>query len=232
MADRFDEIMKAAADRADADVNYAAMHASTLKKAQAKKLALRRNVLRYGSVAAAAVLLIGAGIAAFGGGLAGMRAKSGDQAYFAAEQPAALESTKDSLGDAITNGVAPADGAGGAAATSAPETISPPVCGLSGCALYWAEQELELPAVTFGESANVESDETHFLYTVTGCASEDFDAYVALVKDMYPGSAPADEERTACDVSSVSLELMDGQYLFTVSLADGVLTISVQTIEA
>ena len=154
MAEKMDEILRAVADRANAGVDYAAMRSGTLKKAQAKELALRKNISRYGSVAAAAVLLASFGIGALSGGFFGMSAKSEapDNAYFAVQDPAVPESEEQLFGsESATGGSAPTERANGGddrgdaaapstpAATGAPAVEPPGCCGLDSASLYWAE---------------------------------------------------------------------------------------------
>ena len=238
MADRLDDLLNYAADQADAGVDYAAMHASILKKAQVKKLALRRNVIRYGSVAAAAVLLVTVGLAALGQnlGMKQMSERGGDMAFYAAEQPQANDAIpEEAAGGETIVGVAPnpeIDAAQGdfGSAVNDDNTTPPPGCGIAGCdTLYWAEQELELPAVAFGDSTSVESDEAHYRFTVTGATMEDYDAYAALVTGMYPGSAFTTDDTGCVSAYKSSAELMDGQYRITLSLAGDELTVGVQT---
>jgi hypothetical protein len=240
MADKLDDLLKYAADQADAQVDYAAMHASVLKKAQAKKLALRRNVIRYGSMAAAAVLLVTVGLAALGQGwgMKKMSERGDDTAFYAAEQPQANEAIPEQAADGETIvGSAPnpeTDATesyyGDSGSGSIYDSITPPPgCGIASCdTLYWAQEQLELPAVAFGESASVESDGEHYLCTVTGATIEDYDAYAVLVTDMYPGSSFAADENGCVSVYSSSAELMDGQYRITLSLAGDEMTIEVQ----
>jgi|GEM_PF-7120820 len=245
MAEKMDEILRAVADRANAGVDYAAMRSGTLKKAQAKELALRKNIIRYGSVAAAAVLLASFGIGALSGGFFGMSAKSEapDNAYFAVQDPAVPESEEQLFGsESATGGSAPTERANGGddrgdaaapstpAATGAPAVEPPGCCGLDSASLYWAERALELPAVNFGKSSEVESDGEHYLLVVTGCTEEDFDAYVALIMEMYPDAEAQDEAVQSCCLSN-TLKIVGGQYRVIVTLSDGEMRIGVRAIE-
>lgn len=240
MADKLDEILKHVADQADAQVDYTAMHASVLKKAHAKKLAIRKNVIRYGSLAAAAVLLVTVGLSALGGGFIGMKTRSGEpEAFFAAEQP--QDSSADvekSAGEEMITGVAPNPESGSAAGygedTDAgwnDSVTPPPGCGITGCAtLYWAEQELELPAVAFGENTSVESDEEHFLVTVFGATRADFDDYVARIAEMYPNDTITDSNSTDKSVRGgifTTFAIMSGRYTLTVTMVEEDVTITV-----
>lgn len=60
MADMFEQRMKAVADAANAAVDYAAMYEAIAKKAAAEKRR-RAQFLRYGAMAASAVILLGTG---------------------------------------------------------------------------------------------------------------------------------------------------------------------------
>lgn len=233
MAERFDELLRAVADRADAGVDYAAMHASILKKADAKKRALRANVLRYGSVAAALVLLLGAGLSIWGrASLMGKSAAPQEREGILTESSRGTEDVDMYSGaqEDPANG-APESGMGGMPAATSDEGITPPPgCTLGSCGdnyLIWNEGGLALPAVDFGKSAKVESDEAQFLCTVTGATEEDYEAYVTLTREMYPDSVRSDDATDSCKLYSVSAELQEGKYFLTVSLADGEMTIYV-----
>ena len=58
--DRFDEFMAKAAEEANAKVDYDTMYTAVLKKKAARKVKLRSNIIKYGSVAA--VFIVGIGI--------------------------------------------------------------------------------------------------------------------------------------------------------------------------
>lgn len=238
MADRMDEILRAVAYQADGGLDYAAMHASILKKARAQKLALRRNIVRYGSVAAAVVLLASVGLNVLLGGFGGMNAKgqSPESAYFTVEDPAEPKSGEQLFGSESTNGGAPdrvagsgdtADAAATPAATGEPEIAPPGCCGVDVASLYWAEHSLELPAVSFGKSSQIESDEEHYLCVVTGCTEADFNAYVALIMEMYQDAEAGDEAVQTCYLSK-TLKIVDGQYRVVVTLSDGEMRIGVR----
>ena len=238
MADKLDDILKYTADCANAQVDYTAMHARVLNKAHAKKRAMRRNVIRYGSMAAAAVLLVTVGLSALSQdfGINKMRGRSNDSAFYAGEQPQENEAApQDAAGAQTIVGSAPnpeGETAGGdyGSASVCEEITPPPGCSVALYdTLYWQQQGLELPAVSFGGCTSVESDGEHYLLTVTGATAADYEAYIALICGMYPGSVFGAEDIGCVGKISSSGEVMDGQYHITVSLAGDVLTVNVQT---
>lgn len=243
MADRMDDILRAAAEQADARVDYAAMHASILERARAKKQTLRRNAIRYASAAAAVLLLAGVGLGAFGRNHFDLMRGAADQSTaYGGESQNMLEMDKSAydLDGANSAGCAPEEPEAFVCATGAPtagagvtDSVEPPsFCG-SGCAaLYWAEEELELPAVTFGTQSAIEADAAGFRCTVAGSTQADAEEYVARVLDMYPGSFlpdSADEAIRQTGGYEASAALMDGAYVLTVSFAQGNVIIEAKT---
>lgn len=245
MADKMDDILQHVADQANAQVDYEAMHASILKKARAGKLAARKKIVRYGSVAAA-VLIVTVGLTVFGrslrmGSAASEANDENECAFYAAENPQADTSTadesteeRDMLGSALVpkaEGEDACSGSGGGGdGDSINDAVTPPGCSTANCdTLYWEEKGLELPAVDFGESSEVESDSEHFLCTVTNATADDYEAYIALVNEMYPDGADNRGEATnTSEEYDIVVRLADDQYAVSISLSAGVLTISAQ----
>ncbi len=242
MVDRMDDILRNAAEQADARVDYAAMHASILKKAQGKKQALRRDILRYASAAAAVLLLAGVSLRVLGrSNLDLMRGAEGQSAAYGATPESMLDMEKSAgeedgvnsasiAPDEVPEAFVYATGAPTAGSSVEDAAEPPSFCG-SGCAaLYWAQEELELPAVTFGTQSTIDADATGFRCTVSDGTQKDAEEYLARVLAMYPGSFQPDntddaQREPGSYVASVSL--MDGAYLLTISTAQANVIIDV-----
>ncbi len=229
MADKLDKLLTAAAERADASVDYAAMHAAILKKAQMKKRALRTNIIRYGSVAAALVLLLGAGTLALLNSGYGKMNNTGDFAFLAEAPQMGEKSAEDARGEGAVLEAAPTDAltsGSGAAPTGENEELLDPAS-LPGCCdegadtLFWIERAVTLPGVPFGVDTSVESDDTSYLCVVADCLIEDFDYYVASVEEMYPDIAFTRDTEATCDMKNVFTGLIYDEFFLTVTFAEG-----------
>lgn len=242
--DKMDGILKNLADQADAGVDYAAMRAAIEKK-RAQKRAQQARFIRYGSMAAAAAIVLGVGALylARGSGLGNMAKSASPAAYDSyattGDEQSALgalmESSSEemiespsaapegqSLEDAAPAPQAAANDAGDSAnrepsqenggangTDSASAATAPPLlCGGAAAGFGWQENGLSLPAIDFGTDTQVESDETRFLCTVTGCTQADFDGYVASLAELYPPegpqetSAPGEAPRQGWDITA------------------------------
>ena len=237
MADKMDRILNAAAEQADARVDYAAMHAAVLKKAVARKKTLQKNIIRCASAAAAVVLMLSVGIGLLQrGGYDMMEKASPETADMGAQN---LEDNI--LGGGDRYALAPGGGAtpaapddSGLACPDVPAEGLPPQCGntMGYASLYWAEKDFELPVITFSEDIEVLSDASRVLYTIIGGTQEDGAEYVARVLQMYPEGVILKDElglREGADAHQTVLELLDGAYRVTVSFEQGMLSILAET---
>lgn len=256
MSDSFDELMRAAANQADRGVDYDAMRASVLKKAEAERKRLRTNVIRYGSIAAAAAIVVVAGTVLISrGGLASPRSAESpaldDTAMyatggyengvesFAAEEPsteesAAEESPAVGSADSASGATAPEAGLGSTQNGGDPTQVTPDLpelCGSSCTGLYWEEGEVELPGVYFGGEQNVVSDASGLTCTVAGCTEDEYNGYVGTVMDWYPADESTADETSAPGYPRVFTRLTTFGCQIRVEYAkDGTMTVSAKNI--
>lgn len=198
MPDKFDDIMRSVADEADARVDYDAMREAILRKNEKNSKRLRARIIRYGSMAAALAILLGAGAMLLKGGGGANTAESAEMSALGEAYPeeayslgacaddTAEEAAVERETDTAASTTDESTGAMNDTDIESYESGSVGTTMATASAFEWTERGFALPEITFGESVETESDDARMMTSVSAASEEDFRAYIALLEEMYP----------------------------------------------